>query len=66
MVTLDGMRKNQLSVLYLNDYSACSQAIMTHLLLLGIRKTVNTGTVSLFSNKYGLFHGFIFLAIKKF
>ena len=49
-----------------NDCNARSQTIMTHPLLLGIRKKVNTGERFLFPNKYCLFHSFIFLTIKNF
>ena len=49
-----------------NSCNACSQTIITHLLLLGVRKKLTQENRFLFCNKYGLFHGFIFLTIKKF
>ena len=49
-----------------NDCNGCSPTIMTHLLLLGIWKRLTQENHFLFCNKYGLFHGFIFLTIKKF
>ena len=49
-----------------NNCNGCSLTIMTHLLLLSIGKRLTQENRFLFRNMYGLFHGFIFVTIKKF